>query len=260
MACLPLALLLLTSFQTFDPIVAVNGLQLDNGSTENGNVCKDCTNIFELLADMLSSTELQKKIVDSVDGLCEHLPGPKITVKLCKEEVERMLSAAISFIGATKPAEMCKLLGLCQSCDKQLKMLNYFVNEALKAATASQNKNLCSFCLFLMKTLEDLLPKQRTEAAVIHLLEDICHILPPLYQRQCQDVVGKFSKTIIDAILSYATPRSICELLHLCKGQEETLLDPCIMEEYRCRDFSNALRCGTLFYCQKFAWKSVNTI
>uniref|UniRef100_A0A3B4A165 Saposin B-type domain-containing protein n=1 Tax=Periophthalmus magnuspinnatus TaxID=409849 RepID=A0A3B4A165_9GOBI len=78
--------------------------------------------------------------------------------------------------------------------------------------------NLCSFCLFLMKTLEDLLPKQRTEAAVIHLLEDICHILPPLYQRQCQDVVGKFSKTIIDAILSYATPRSICELLHLCKA------------------------------------------
>ncbi|KAJ0057288.1 hypothetical protein NL108_002237, partial [Boleophthalmus pectinirostris] len=194
-----------------------------------------------------------KKIVESVDALCEHLPGPKTTVKLCKEEVEKMLPIAIHFIiGAIKPAEMCKLLGLCQSCDKQLKMLNYFANEALENAITRQNVrtaksilwNLCSLCLFIMKTLEGLLPKQRTEDAVIHLMEDICHILPPLYQRQCEDIVGKFSKTIIDAILSYATPRSICELLHLCKGQEGTLLDPCTVEEYRCRDFSNALRCG----------------
>ncbi|XP_072310037.1 prosaposin [Eucyclogobius newberryi] len=264
MASCSLALLLLIGLQTFDPIVAVYDLQLDNGAAENGDVCKDCTTIFELLVDLFSSKELQKKLVDGMDGLCEHLPGPKSTVKLCKEEVEKMLPVVIHFItGVTKPAEMCKVLGLCHSCDKQEKILSYFVKEALEAAAASPNapqKNLCSICLFIMKTLEGLLPKQRTEEAVIKLLEDVCHVLPPSYQHQCEDMVGKFTKTVIDAILSYATPRSICELLQMCKRQEETFLDPCTVESFRCRDFNTALRCGTVFYCQKFAWKSVNFV
>lgn len=269
MASRSLALLLLISLQIYDPIVAVdvNGFPLNIGSNENGDACKDCTQIFELMADLLSNKDLQKKLVDSAEGLCEHLPGPKSTVKICKAEVEKMLPLAIHFItGFIKPAEMCKVLGLCGSCDKQQKMLDYFVNQALAAAAASENapsspqRNVCSFCLFLMKTLEGLLPKKRTEDAVIHLLEDICHILPASYKQQCTDVVDKFSKIIIDAILSYATPRSICELLHLCKSQDATPLDPCTVEVYRCRDVNTALRCGTLFYCQKFAWKPVNII
>lgn len=267
MASCSLALLLLLILQISGPTatVDVNSLQLDSGSAENGDACKECTQIFELMADLLSNKELQKKLVDDVEGLCEHLPWPKSTVKICKDEVEKILPVAIHFItGIIKPAEICKVLGLCQSCEKQQKMLNYFVKEALEAAEASENgpstpeRNLCSFCLFLMKTLEGLLPKKRTEDAVIHLLEDICHVLPALFQRQCEDVVDKFSKIIIDAILSYATPRTICELLHLCKSQDATALDPCTVEVYRCRDFSTALKCGTLFYCQKFTWKPEN--
>ncbi len=38
-----------------------------------------------------------------------------------------------------KPAEICKILGLCGSCDKQEKMLQYFVQEALQAAGTSEN-------------------------------------------------------------------------------------------------------------------------
>uniref|UniRef100_A0A3B5BL36 Saposin B-type domain-containing protein n=1 Tax=Stegastes partitus TaxID=144197 RepID=A0A3B5BL36_9TELE len=82
----------------------------------------------------------------------------------------------------------------------------------------------CAFCIFLVKTLEDLLPKERTEGAVIKLLEEICHILPSTYRNQCEAVVDKFSKTVLDAILSYATPQTICALIHLCKGQEAPLV------------------------------------
>lgn len=267
MASLPLALLLLICLQTCDPLVAidVNGLQLDPiGSTENEDICKDCTKIFELLGALLSSAELQKKIVDDVEGLCDLLPLPVSTEKFCKEEVEKMLPLAIKFIsGLVKPAEMCKQLGLCLSSDRQEKMLSYFVKEALDAAVASENnspKATCSFCLFLLKTVEDLLPKQRTEEAVIHLLEDICHLLPASRQKQCEDMVGRFTKVVLDAILSYATPHSICVLLRLCKSQEATPLDPCTVMTYRCRDFQTALRCGTLFYCQRFAWKPMNDV
>lgn len=69
----------------------------------------------------------------------------------------------------------------------------------------------------------DLYPAPQ-QAAVIKLLEEICHILPPTYRDQCEAVIGKFSKSVLDAILSYATPQTICALIHLCKGQEAAIL------------------------------------
>ncbi|XP_044189908.1 prosaposin [Thunnus albacares] len=260
MASFQFALLLFIGLQGCALTFNINGLEND-ALKATDDACQDCTKIFELLADLLSNADLQKKIMDGIENLCDHLPGPASTAKLCKEEVEKMLPVAITFItGAVKPAEICKILGLCGSCEKQ-KMLSYFVNEALQAAMTNQNAlptSQCSFCIFLVKTLEDLLPKQRTEGAVIKLLEEICHIVPSSYRAQCESVIGKFSKMVLDAILGYATPQSICALIHLCKGQETPLVDPCTLTTYRCSDFKTAVKCGTVFYCQRFAWKPLN--
>lgn len=109
-----------------------------------------------------------------------------------------------------------------------------------------QTPSECSFCVLFVRTLEKMLPKERTEvkhtclastnpqllrwlslrvlqSAVIDLLEEVCNILPLAYHSQCQALVGKISKTVLDAILSYATPQAICSLLHMCKGQEAPL-------------------------------------
>uniref|UniRef100_UPI0037E75DD2 prosaposin n=1 Tax=Semicossyphus pulcher TaxID=241346 RepID=UPI0037E75DD2 len=229
--------------------------------TDNGDICKDCTQIFTLLVDLFSDADFQKKIMDAIHNLCDHLPGPPGTAKLCKEEVDKILPVAINFITAVvKPAQLCKTIGLCGSSDKQ-KMLSYFVKEALQAAVTTENgtpSKQCDFCIFLIKTLEGLLPKQRTEEAVIKLLEEICHIMPAAYRDQCEFVISKFSKTVLDAILGYATPQAICALLHLCHGQEAPHVDPCTLTTYRCKDIKTALKCGTVFYCQKFAWKPLN--
>ncbi|XP_040054382.2 surfactant protein Ba [Gasterosteus aculeatus] len=230
-----------------------------------GDVCQDCTQIFELLADMVSNADLQKKMMDGLDHLCKLLPGP--ATKACQEEVEKMLPLALSFIaGIVKPAEVCRIIGLCGSPDKQEMLLSYFVREALQVSGRSENvaemqpTAQCSFCVLVIKTLEDLLPKERTEDALISLLEEICHILPASYRDQCQTVIGKFSKPVLDAILSYATPEAVCTLMGLCNGKGAPRVDPCTSATYRCRDMNTALKCGTLFYCQKFAWKPLNAL
>ncbi|XP_069558745.1 prosaposin-like [Brachyistius frenatus] len=268
MALLTFALLISAGLQGYALTSTNNvyGVQGVPDVLKTGDVCKDCTQIFELLADMLSNADLQKKIMNGIETLCDHIPGPASTAKLCKEEVEKMLPLAINFItGIVQPAEVCKILGLCSSCEKQEKMLSYFAKEALQAAATSENVQptpQCTFCIFLIKTLENMLPKERTETAVINLLEEICHILPSSYRNQCEAIISKFSKTVLEAFLAFATPQSICGLIHLCKGQEAPLLDPCTLAAYRCRDMQTALKCGTVFYCQKFAWKplSYNTI
>nr|XP_046231415.1 prosaposin [Scatophagus argus] len=267
MALLKIALILFISLEgcaltsSFD----LDGQQnIPDSSRANGDVCKDCTQIFELLADMISNADLQKKIMDDIEKLCDHIPGP--AAKICKEEVEKMFPLAVNFLTTfVKPAQVCKVLGLCGTCDEQEKMLRYFAKEALQAAARSENvqsTSQCSFCIFLFKTLEDLLPKERTETIVIQLLEEICHILPSSYRDQCEAVIGKFSKVVLDAILRYATPQAICSLIHLCKGQEAPLVDPCTLRTYRCRDIQTAVKCGTVFYCHRFAWKPLtyNTI
>ncbi|XP_012731869.2 prosaposin isoform X1 [Fundulus heteroclitus] len=259
MAMQILPLLLIFGLQGYALTATYDMNHLQNLPDETGDVCQDCTQIVTLLVDMLSNADLQKKIMAGIDGLCAHLPGP--AAKLCKEEVDKALPLAITFVtGVVKPAEVCKLIGLCGSDEDRQKMLSYFVNEVLKAAVKSDDgepATHCSFCIFLFKTLEEMLPKERTEGAVIKLLEEICHILPATYRHQCEDVIGKFSKSVLDAILGYATPQAICALIHQCKGQE-ALVDPCTLTTYRCRDVSTALKCGTLFYCQKFAWKPLN--
>lgn len=58
---------------------------------------------------------------------------------------------------------------------------------------------------------------------MIALLEEICNILPSSYRDQCESVIGKFSKTLLDAVLSYATPQAICSLIQMCQRQEAAL-------------------------------------
>lgn len=262
MAWLKITLLLFIYLEGSALASALNfdGLQdVPDAPGANGDVCKDCTQIFQLLDDLLSNKDLQKKVMDGIEKICNHLPGA--AAKICKDEVEKMLPVAVNILtSVVKPEQICKIIGLCGSCDKQDKMLRYFVEEAFQVAMTSENvqpTTHCTFCIFLVKTLEDLLPKERTEGAVIELLEEICHILPSKFQSQCEAVVGMFTKTVLDAILSHATPQAICALIHMCKGQEAPLIDPCTLAAYRCRDMKTALRCGTMFYCQKFVWKSL---
>lgn len=266
MASLKVALLVFIGLQSCDLTLTldVSGLQTDLDDSTNGNPCQDCTKIFELIGDLLSNADVQKKIMDDIEIVCDHLPGPVTTGQVCKEEVEKIFPLVINFItGVVKPAEVCKLLGLCSSSEMQQKMLSYFVKQALDAAVTSEDAeptSQCTFCIFLIKSLEDLLPKERTETAVIHVVEDICHILPASYRDQCEALVAKFTKKVLDAIMSYATPQAICALMRQCKGQEATPVDPCTLATYRCKDFDTAVRCGTVFYCQKFAWKPLNMI
>lgn len=65
--------------------------------------CLDLSSDSYTLSWTLKTTDLillllQKKIIDGIEKLCEHLPGPVTTAKLCKEEVEKMLPVAINFI------------------------------------------------------------------------------------------------------------------------------------------------------------------
>ncbi|XP_060762817.1 surfactant protein Bb [Neoarius graeffei] len=202
------------------------------------NMCSDCTRIIELFSDLLSHTETQELIQETLNTFCSRLPsGPAIND--CKDLVQKYLPIVIQgFIAfsAHKEGEICMVLGLCavQPEHKAPELLNVEFQEAefiqVQPSPGTSHElqisPQCTFCLFLIKKLEEMLPKERTEESVVKLLEKICDHLPDHYKEQCDNILEKYGKQILDFLLTSATPHTICTLLHLCLGQDSPALVP----------------------------------
>ncbi|XP_053466513.1 surfactant protein Bb [Ictalurus furcatus] len=203
------------------------------------NMCSDCTRIIELFSDMISHPDTQTLIEESLNDICRHFQGAQFTHS-CLDFVEKYLPIVIQqFIAYTahKEGEICMVLGLCAVRPVQHKapeLLNAALQEAgiIQAQPSTgtshelQVSPQCTFCLFLIKKLEDMLPKERTEESVVKLLEKICDHLPAHYKEECNNFLDNYGKQLIDFLLTSATPHTICMLLHLCLVQDAPALVP----------------------------------
>ncbi|KAL0965595.1 hypothetical protein UPYG_G00283350 [Umbra pygmaea] len=223
MLSLKLIFIALIAYQNtaFARVVVSEETQNDWDKLKIGDSCQDCIHIIELFTDLLSNTDVQTKIKNELDKLCDLIPGPTAP-KLCREEVDKMLPLAITFLtGMANPDQVCSMLGLCesQSYNQVPHLLNNHIQEGVKAAltmTKVQFTPQCTFCIYLITSLESMLPKVRTELEVIDLLGKVCVILPPSYREQCENLIEKYGKMLMDMLLSYASPKAICKLIQAC--------------------------------------------
>ncbi|KAK6306354.1 hypothetical protein J4Q44_G00232790 [Coregonus suidteri] len=194
------------------------------------DICSDCSQIIELFTDMISNTDTQELILNTLDYLCKRLPGG-MAQSHCISQVEMYLPQALQYlIGILKPGETCMVLGLCAVCSERgaPKQLSPTItdmklsNAVLDSGTSPevQVRPQCTFCVYLMKKLESLLPTEKIGDAVLKLMGGVCGLLPASYKDQCNDFINKYGKEIVDILLPSATPYSICALLHLYMFQE----------------------------------------
>ncbi|XP_078285326.1 prosaposin-like isoform X2 [Rhinoraja longicauda] len=81
----------------------------------------------------------------------------------------------------------------------------------------------CELCLLVLKKLEEMLPMVKTKAAILHVLDQICSVLPEHYSESCLDFVKNYGEKIIDMILNQLGPNAICFSLHLCYTDQPAL-------------------------------------
>uniref|UniRef100_A0A8C7LKC3 Prosaposin n=1 Tax=Oncorhynchus kisutch TaxID=8019 RepID=A0A8C7LKC3_ONCKI len=232
MASFKLALVILISYQTtaLARVVGGEGTQNAWDKLKKGDSCQDCTQIIELLKDLISNPDIQTEIRGELEKLCDLMPGPA-SPKLCREQVDKNLPLVITFLTSFfKPTEVCTVLGLCgsQSDSQQQSLLTDHIQAGLKSAmtmTKVQFSPECTFCIYLIKSLESMLPKIRTEMAVIDLLGKVCGILPMSYRKQCENLIEKYGKMLMDMLLTYATPEVICTLVEACHGMDTPVLE-----------------------------------
>ncbi|KAJ8286116.1 hypothetical protein GJAV_G00034730 [Gymnothorax javanicus] len=208
--------------------------------------CKDCTQILELFMNMVYDADAQGLIQNSLDGLCARLPGDEARTACLSKWRQYQPIAIHLLVKFMKPAEVCAILGLCDR-------LSEGKNEALSANHIDDGDMAsgvpvrgtqpvvhvspqCTFCMYVVKKLESMLPKERTEATVLKLLDEVCYILPKSYEKQCEEFVEKYGKELVEYLLSSAAPHTICVLLHLCLFQEPTAVEmPALSECDSCQ-------------------------
>ncbi|XP_010875802.2 prosaposin isoform X2 [Esox lucius] len=227
MASLKLVFIVLMAYQTTALARVVIAEETQNAwdKVKIGDSCQECTQIVELLEDLLSNTDVQTQIRSELEKLCDLMPGPAAP-KLCREMVDKYLPLAITFLTSmAKPAEVCSMLGLCNptTASQLTQMLTNHIQEDLKSSMTMRNVQFtpqCTFCVYLIKSLENMLPK----VAVIDLLGKVCVILPKSYRQQCENLIEKYGKILMDMLLTYATPEAICTLIQVCDRMDTPIL------------------------------------
>ncbi|XP_016360850.1 prosaposin-like [Sinocyclocheilus anshuiensis] len=196
------------------------------------NMCTDCKKTVQLLTEILSSQDSQHLIEKSLDKFCYEHP----VIPLCMNGAKTYVHLVIRYFSAfaSQNGDICSMMGLCgsQSERKAPSELTVSLNEQgslyAKASRGTsqevQVNPLCNFCMLIIKTIESMLPKERTEEAIVNLLEKICDYLPSQYKDTCNNFVETYGKQLIDLLLSSLPPHAICTALGLCLFPETPLL------------------------------------
>ncbi|XP_043094635.1 surfactant protein Bb isoform X2 [Puntigrus tetrazona] len=195
------------------------------------NTCTSCRKIVQLLTEILSNQDSQHLFEKALDKVCYEHP----VIPLCLDGAKTYTHVIIRHFSAfaNQNGDVCAILGLCESQSKRKapSELTVDLNEhGLLYAKPSrgtsqeiQTNPICNFCVFLIKTIESMLPKEKTEEAIVNLLDKICDYVPSQYKDTCNNFIEKYGKQLVDLLLSSLSPKAICSALGLCLFQETPL-------------------------------------
>ncbi|XP_061119804.1 prosaposin-like isoform X1 [Conger conger] len=211
-----------------DRLSAVTAAHFSPLSPQTQGSCKDCTEILELFADMISDKETQARIMDILKELCLQLPGP-MTQDLCLDQGKHILPTVVHFLSDfIKTNQICTILGVCKSQSQGMeqevltnKIAEIHISPGPGTMTWHETPSSlqCTFCLLLFKSLDTLIPKTEVECIIVTVLSQICGILPGFLRGSCQSLVDRYVQRLLDFLLSWITPRNVCRLLRFCSSQ-----------------------------------------
>jgi len=122
----------------------------------------------------------------------------------------------------------------------------------------------CVLCEFVVKSIEDFLSDNATEAEVIKVVTNICSILPKSIRSQCKQFIQQEGQAIIELLIAQESPESLCTQIGLCSSKraprvkDSTLCSYCklfvqMIEGYLAQNDTKQEIIDTLEgYCQLF--------
>ncbi|XP_067879394.1 prosaposin-like isoform X2 [Heterodontus francisci] len=203
------------------------------------DICEVCKKVIGQIADIVKDKSIQDAVKDALHKGCDLIPVKELSDQ-CNKYVDSYLPIIIQFLeNELQPDVVCAALGLCKSLQPILaqEVLSNAIPEDEPSVvdysrlnTAGQKPNQepladslpqCTLCLLIVKKLQEYLPKEKTEAAIIQLLNQICSYLPDKYSSKCHNFVETYGKAAIDMLFEKIGPNAVCAALHLCFIKED---------------------------------------
>ncbi|XP_076453804.1 uncharacterized protein LOC143288969 isoform X2 [Babylonia areolata] len=218
--CLSLAPLVVTTLSNgVDPKQACTFLTLCSSSdfespsnvkrVSDGPVCELCELLVQEVDKYLAENSTEAAINATVYKLCNDLPDSiKDTCLSLAPLVVTTLSNGVD------PKQACTFLTLCSSSGVRSGP-NEELREAWDAAVAKIHVNWCTVCTDHIAIIDQDLYKE--EPAVQHLLDEICHRLPPPTDQACLNAADGMFPEIYEKFLNgTGSAENVCKLLGVC--------------------------------------------
>jgi len=79
-------------------------------------------------------------------------------------------------------------------------------------------------CEFIVKTLEDFVTTNSTEAEIIDAVKTVCYILPGSIRTSCLDFVAQNGHALIELLIQQVPPHQVCLTLGMCDSRKSVPL------------------------------------
>ncbi|XP_078285325.1 prosaposin-like isoform X1 [Rhinoraja longicauda] len=201
-------------------------------SKEGIDLCALCKGVAREIGKVVGDKVVEDDVKAVLLKICSMIPSKPLADQ-CTSYVKAFLPLAIQFLKneLQNPDALCAALcvSMMRSNNTHELQPKQVINLPPKAedAVLLVNRHLdmpqCELCLLVLKKLEEMLPMVKTKAAILHVLDQICSVLPEHYSESCLDFVKNYGEKIIDMILNQLGPNAICFSLHLCYTDQPAL-------------------------------------
>ncbi|XP_040293597.1 prosaposin isoform X1 [Bufo bufo] len=201
---------------------------------KNGDVCKDCLQLFNDVQELLkTNSSFSKLLIENALKQCDQLGGG--LSEMCKTYINQYADLAIQMIiQMDQPAQqICSSAGLCAQ-EKSTPILEIVpakvvpaakLQPAVKIAEKPVGLNpVCDVCQVVVTKLESLLEKNSSKEQIQEALEKVCYIIPVKYRQQCKDFIDTYSSAIIELLEQEITPEQICQAIGLCAVRQPQMI------------------------------------
>jgi saposin len=174
----------------------------------DGKWCTACEYAMNFIHEEMGKNTVNDKIVEYARKSCKILPK---FVKQCEETMDTFGDEIANAIyHSTDPRLICPAAKLCPP--------NFDVDSLEKNAVGE--KPSCSFCLFAIQEIKDVIQSNNSRDNIEKALDKLCDHLSENLKAQCVSFVKSHSADVIDMMLANFTPQEACVFIKLCNKNE----------------------------------------
>ena len=166
--------------------------------SEKDSKCVLCEYVMSMLESQLANKTTEAEIREALDKVCTLLPD-SIQDK-CINFVNTYSDVIVDFLAhQLTPEEVCQQLGLCQIEIDNGEQFNMMLEvEEIVETDQNQPRPYCTLCEYAIGEVDKLITDKKNEEEVKSVLDRICYELSAPIQKECLNMVNKYTDQIID--------------------------------------------------------------